>query len=265
MSEISPIYIDNIPPLKGNARMYTPLSLQTAAQIRDLQVNGHQLAFVKATLGWYYQDTTDTTSPDDGVSCIRDADGFAWKFLNFGVGGDLFDHYGHTADRSTYNAEPAGTTFFDVDAFDGDGGWYVRITVTPGTWAGPFRFQGPSGIGDRMGLHVNFEYRPTTAQVLIRWRPAPDEIITFAADFENSVASFDLGSAAPATFIVTRNDIEVGNCLLAAPSNTLGVWETASHAPLTFNGANGDVLKLLAPDPQDVSLAQGSITLIGNR
>lgn len=260
-----PIWKDDIPPRKDNARAYLPLTLDQPSTLRSLTGQGYYLVYIRSNYGFYYKDTNDTTTADDGASCVRDSIGFAWKFLSFGVGGDLFDAYGHTADKATYNSQAAGFTFFDVDAFSGEGGWYVRISAVAGTWAGPFRFQGPSGQGDRFALHVNFEYRPTDSQVLLDWVPASDEIITFASNFEPSRADFGLGSFGTVFFLITKDGTEVGRCTVSSPSNTVGVFTSSGGAAVVFSGALNNRLQFLAPSTQDASLAQGSITIIGSR
>ncbi|XUM25106.1 hypothetical protein ACRAVF_33775 (plasmid) [Bradyrhizobium oligotrophicum S58] len=63
------------------AKGRVPQVLADATEVRNTTLSGQSAISLKAT-GWnYFLDTTDTTTPDDGLVCIISADGKRFKLL----------------------------------------------------------------------------------------------------------------------------------------------------------------------------------------
>lgn len=87
-----------------------------------------------------------------------------WKVAGTWIAAGLnfrFDFYSSDGPRSDFDDEAPGKTWFD-EALEL---WYVRSTPTPGTWAGPFRFQGPQGNPGPRGYlaGIRFAFAASTA------------------------------------------------------------------------------------------------------
>ena len=84
--------------------------------------------------------------------------------------------------------------------------------------------------------------------------------VNFLDDFSGSQAVAATAADAEAVFSIEKNGSEVGTITFAASGDT---GSFASDNPVQFDA--GDVLRLVAPGPQDADLAGISITLAGTR
>lgn len=61
------------------AKIRVPQVMASAAELRTFDLTGQNMVYVKSTQFAYASDTSDTTTADDGVSCIHDANGLRFK------------------------------------------------------------------------------------------------------------------------------------------------------------------------------------------
>jgi len=106
------------------------LTMEDVAEIRATDLSGQLLIALKATGRIYMLDTGDTTTSDDGVNCIRDANGLAFILQEIeGVDGedgvDAQYYFQGTAPASASNGE----IWIDSDSADLD--VYLRAA---GVW-----------------------------------------------------------------------------------------------------------------------------------
>lgn len=82
---IDEVIEDGVAVAKGDVRSYartsTILVIGTVSEIRAADLAGQLVIKLKATGRDYNLDTSDTTTVDDGVNCIRDANGLAFKLV----------------------------------------------------------------------------------------------------------------------------------------------------------------------------------------
>jgi hypothetical protein len=84
--------------------------------------------------------------------------------------------------------------------------------------------------------------------------------VAFPANLTGSTARAATAASFTAAFTLRRNGVNIGGVSFAAGSAT-GAFTLAGGA--TFSP--GDLLELLAPSPQDATLADISFTLVGMR
>ena len=229
-------------------KTYVPLRLADAAALQAIDLTGSWLVFIAGLA--YTRDTSDTTATDDGAWVIRDNAGNVWKKtpqLN------SFDAYGNTADKSTYDAEAAGFTYFSLDEY----GFYVRITVTAGTWSSLVPFRGPRG-GDVYDIAVWDNNRPASGEILYEYTFTRS--VAFEAGLTTSRGKARVAATVSAVFSLQKNGVEFGTMTFALGATTATF---AAASSTTF--AAGDVLTVVAPDPRDDTLSGVHGTLAGTR
>lgn len=134
-----PVFQDGVPVEKANARAYLPLRLGNPDALRALDGSTFWLCYIQTLTAFFYRDTSDTTSADDGTSIIVDASGGRWKIISSGAGLAI-DAAGPLASRTAYNDEDPGFTYFGTDTE------LVYIRLTAGGWSAGSIIQGPPGI-----------------------------------------------------------------------------------------------------------------------
>lgn len=178
-----------------------------------------------------------------------------------GGGLDDVDAFGTFAERDGYDDESAGFVYLSTDG-DGDSiadsVFFVKASNASGDWAGPIT------LLRRVALGVTINDKPLPDEVLIRYRPASDEVITFAADFAPGVAGFEIAATAETVFNINKNGSLVGTITVAI-SGTEGTLAGESMSAVVLSGPDGDVLELVAPSSPDATLADGVINLIASR
>lgn len=66
------------------AKARVPQVLANPTELRNTTLVGQLVVTFKSTGGFWFQDTTDTTTADDGINCIVSADGFRYKPIGLG-------------------------------------------------------------------------------------------------------------------------------------------------------------------------------------
>lgn len=211
---------------------------------------------------WFYRDTSDTTSADNDTTIIVDQAGTRWKK---GTGGALAVHAaGVFADRSDYNAEEsprADGTLFVYCSTDGDGGsitdpvFFFKLT-DGNSWSDPVLFRGQRG-GDRYDIFNFDNAKPSAAEELLSIIFTTE--VTFLEDFLGSIAVARDASTGTAVYKIKKNDVEIGTITFTASDD--GVFALASETTVSV----GDRLSLIAPNPQDATLARVTISVVGFR
>jgi hypothetical protein len=236
-----------------------------------------------------YANRTATTPKGNPFVCDEDGKGFFYvtggaysieissgefsdevRYVAIGTMGELdqedavfgqFDAYGQSSDLSTYDGENEGFTFWAADAFEGDGGWYVRSDDPEASsgWYGPFTNKGPRG-GDAYDLFFFDPDRPVSNELLQEFPFT--RIVTFPAGLLASKARAGVAPTAEAVYHFMKNGVEWGTCTFAA-GETEGVFAAASDA--TFDPDEDDILAIYAPLVQDATIRRVAITLAGFR
>lgn len=138
-----PVFVDNVPPEKANARAYLPLVLGNADALRGLDGSTFWLAYIHSLRAFFYRDTSDTTSADNGTSVIADANGARWKIA--GSAGIYISAAGPLADRDDFDGEDPGFAYYATD----ESLLYIRLTA--GGWSDGIDLTGPAGADGATG------------------------------------------------------------------------------------------------------------------
>lgn len=173
----------------------------------------------------------------------------------------IFDAYDVTANLDDYLGQPEGYRVWCADAFDGDGGWYVRSDEPEASsgYYGPFSNKGPRG-GDAYDVFFYDPDQPVSGEVLYR---APfTRVVTFSAGLEASKGRCTTAPTSEAVFLLMKNGVQFGTITFAA-GETTAVFASASDA--TFDPDSNDELSIVAPTPKDPTLYQPRFTLSGYR
>jgi hypothetical protein len=111
--------------------------------------------------------------------------------------------------------------------------------------------------GDRYDLASFDTDRPASGETIVKLFPLG---ITFPAGLSDSQAGADAAATADAVFSIRKNDVEFATLTFAAGS-AAGVFACAADASFV----EGDVLKIVAPNPRDATLSGIAATLVGYR
>lgn len=91
---------------------------------------------------------------------------------------------------------------------------------------------------------------PVAGQVIIM--PIPDGItLTIPANMEGSRGRADIAATAETIFDIQKNGTSIGSVTFAADAT---VATFTAETETTLSGADSDYLKIVAPDPADVTL-----------
>jgi len=133
-----PVFQDGVPVQKGNARAYLPIRLGNPDALRALDGSTFWLCYIQTLVAFFYRDTSDTTSEDNGASIIVDGSGGIWKIISSGAG-IAINAAGPVADRSGFDSEDPGFTYFGTDTS------LLYVRVNGGGWSAGSSLTGPAG------------------------------------------------------------------------------------------------------------------------
>lgn len=143
-----PVFQDNVPVSKGNARTYLPLRLGNPDALRAIDGSTFWLCYIQTLTSFFYRDTSDATSEDNGVTIIVDGNGWIWKSISSGAGISI-DAAGPLADRGDFDNEDPGFAYFATDTE------LLYIRLTGGGWSSGSMIRGAQGqkgdTGDQVG------------------------------------------------------------------------------------------------------------------
>jgi hypothetical protein len=77
----NPVFVDDVPPEKADARAYLVYRFGSADEVRGADLSGTWCIFIDELRAFFRQDTSDTTSADDSETVIIDDAGNRWKIL----------------------------------------------------------------------------------------------------------------------------------------------------------------------------------------
>lgn len=207
-----PVFQNGVPVDKANARTYLPLRLGNQDALRALDGSTFWLCYIQTLLSFFYRDTSDTTSEDNGSSVIVDGNGGIWKVISSGAG-IAINAAGPVASRGSFDSEDPGFTYFGTDTE------LLYVRETAGGWSDGTEITGPQGEpGDNGADGRNFQ--PDEVVPDISGRDAYDgEAKNFAVLVESDSSNDDLPT------------------LYFKLSATSGDWSAGS----TFGSGGGDV------------------------
>ena len=133
-----PVFQDGIPVQKGNARAYLPIRLGNPDALRALDGSTFWLCYIQSLIAFFYRDTSDTESEDNGASIIVDGSGGIWKIISSGAG-IAINAAGPVADRGGFDSEDPGFTYFGTDTS------LLYVRVNGGGWSAGSSLTGPAG------------------------------------------------------------------------------------------------------------------------
>jgi hypothetical protein len=222
-----PVFPDGVPVEKANARAYLPLRLGNPDALRALDGSTFWLCYIQTLLAFFYRDTSDTTSEDNGTSVIVDGNGGIWKFISSGSG-IAINAAGPVADRGDFDTEDPGFTYFGTDTEL----LYVRLTA--GGWSDGSTIVGPAGPAGADGADGTNGTNGTNGTDGADGRNfEPDEVVpdltsrsTYDAEAKNFAVLVESDSS--------NSDLPT---LYFKESATSGDWSTG----FTFSGGGGSV------------------------
>lgn len=133
-----PVFQDGVAVEKANARAYLPVRLGNPDALRALDGSTFWLCYIQTQLAFFYRDTSDTTSEDNGTSVIVDGNGGVWKFISSGAG-IAIGAAGPVADRGDFDSEDPGFTYFGTDTE------LLYVRLTGGGWSDGSTITGADG------------------------------------------------------------------------------------------------------------------------
>lgn len=156
-------------------------------------------------------------------------------------------------ERALYDAEVEGFAALVSDSGDGRAAVYTKLSDTSGNWSDPNYL-----VGDRFDLSIYVADNPYSAEELAGH--VFTNSVNFPAGLTGSKGFATDAPTADAVFTIKKNGTSIGSVTFADGDNT---------ATFALSGgavfAAGDVLTVVAPEPQDATLFQVSITLAGYR
>lgn len=157
-------------------------------------------------------------------------------------------------ERAEYDLEAEGFRALVNDSGDGRAAVYTKLSATSADWSGPSYL-----VGDRFDLSMWREDFPLSGEIFGR-HVFSAASVGFAAGLADSAAVAEIAATADAVFSIEKNGSEIGTVTFEAGQST-GTFALVGGA--TFE--KGDLLTVIAPDPQDATLFNVSITLAGVR
>jgi hypothetical protein len=157
----NPAFQDGVPPAKSNARAYLAFILDNADTLRNTDMGGTWVLYIRDLDLWFERDPTDTTTADDGVSTIVDPTGARWKSTQSVLGGIRIDAAGDTATRDDYDEEPQPFVYYDVEAELA----YVKQSNDSGDWSPGFPIRGPTAPPNELSIGT-VGVGPAAAQIV---------------------------------------------------------------------------------------------------
>ncbi|BEV46003.1 glycosyl hydrolase family 28-related protein [Afipia carboxidovorans] len=133
-----PVFQEGVPVDKGLARIYLPLRLGNPDALRSLDGSTFWLCYIQTLLAFFYRDTSDTTSEDNGKTVIVDGNAGIWKIVSSGAGVAI-GAAGPLADRDAFDDEDPGFTYFGTDTE------LLYVRLNDGGWSDGSSIKGPKG------------------------------------------------------------------------------------------------------------------------
>lgn len=261
----NPAYIPNQNVDKSTVRDVTVFVIATVAEVRSRKLDLEKVIFIKELSAFFDRIPSDTTTQDDGVTFIRDANANGWRRTSPSTGAIFIHAAGTFSGRSAYNSEPSprdGGELFIYLSTDGDGSsitdplLYAKLS-DGNSWSGGIPIRGPRG-GDRYEIKNWDNDRPATGEELSADLITTD--VVFPVNFLGSRAKAKVAALAEAVYSIQKNGIEVGTLTFGA-GEVDGVFSMASE----LTCADGDMIDVIAPDPRDEELAGVVWSLVGTR
>lgn len=81
-----PVYVNNVAPSKADARSRTLIWAADATEVRSTDYQGAFVLYVKSLQDIFERDTADTTTADNGTTCIVGPNGERWKVADVDPG-----------------------------------------------------------------------------------------------------------------------------------------------------------------------------------
>lgn len=131
---------DDEPVEKSEARAHTPLTIGSVEQLEALDGSTFWIVFILELDAQFVRKPSDTTTPADGVTCIRDANGQAWKIVQT-VGGVEIHAAGLADDRDDFDDEEPPFVYYAIDEELA----YVKNSAASADWSEGFAIKGPPG------------------------------------------------------------------------------------------------------------------------
>lgn len=156
-------------------------------------------------------------------------------------------------ERALYDAEVEGFTALVSDSGDGRAAVYTKLSATSADWSDPNYL-----VGDRVDISIYVQDNPYSAEELAGH--VFTNSVNFPAGLTGSQGFATDAPTADAVFTIKKNGSSIGTVTFADGDNTASF---ALSGGAVF--AAGDVLTVVAPEPQDATLFQVSITLAGFR
>lgn len=157
------------------------------------------------------------------------------------------------AERADYDAEDEGFAVLVSDSGDGRAAVYIKLSNVSADWSDPNYL-----VGDRVVLTSFTAEFPHSGEEVYR-HVFTEGQVNFEAGLGDSAASADDASTGTAVFSIEKNGTEIGTVTFT--SSLTGTFALAGGATFVKN----DVLKIIAPAPQDATLFNVSISLAGVR
>lgn len=150
---------------KSEARTYTPVTLGSVEQLRALDGSSFWLVFILELDAQFVRKPSDTTTPDDGETTIRDANGQAWKIVQT-QGGVEIHAAGLAEDRDEFDDEAPPFAYYATD----EELLYVKNSATSADWSDGFAIKGPPGNDSTVpGPAGNDGADGTDPGILLNW------------------------------------------------------------------------------------------------
>jgi len=156
-------------------------------------------------------------------------------------------------ERADFDDADEGWRVLVSDSGDGRSAVYVKLSDDTADWSGPNYL-----VGDRFDLSIYVADNPYSAEELSGH--VFTNSVNFPAGLTDSQGFATDAPTADAVFAIKKNSTGIGTVTFAAASNE-ATFALAGGA--VFEA--GDVLSVVAPEPQDATLWQVSITLAGTR
>lgn len=157
------------------------------------------------------------------------------------------------AARAVYDDEDEGFTALVSDTGDGRSAVYTKLSATTADWSDPNYL-----VGDRFDFSIYVQDNPYSAEELAGH--VFTNSVNFPAGLTGSQGFATDAATADAEFTIKKNGSSIGTATFVAASNEATFALTGGAV---FEA--GDVLTVVAPEPQDATLWQVSITLAGFR
>lgn len=234
---IDDVFIDGVSPDKSDVRsfhkIYAALVLSNAGEIGDTDLSQQQIVILQSNGRAYKKDTGDTTSPDDGETLIRDANGIAFSLV-------VIDGLDGSNGATWISGSGAPTTSPD---FGSNGDFYLNETngdvykKVAGVWGSPvINIKGDDGTDGADG---------TDPGILLTW----DTGTTDANPGSGKIRANNASLASASILYISKTN-RVGNDI----STFLAALDDSD------NNVNGTLVLTRASDESQAAFIVGEVT-----